>query len=82
MNQPVLFSASRPTESDPPRTGLAAAVVAVPAAVVGLLDDFLLLPHAPAIEASATTAATDFPMSERLPTFLTFPPCAPPEGST
>ena len=72
MNQPVLFSASRPIESDPPATGFPAAVVAAPAAVVPLpaavvLELFLLSPpQAAATEASTTPTAMAFHASERV----------------
>ena len=73
MNQPVLFSASRPIESEPPATGLPAAVVAAPAAVVAppaavvLLELFLLSPpQAAATEASTTPTAMAFHASERV----------------
>jgi hypothetical protein len=80
-HEPAVLFQPGPTEIDPPRTGLAAAVVAVPAAVVPLLLlSFLLLPQAAATEASASTAAMDFHASERLRTSLTFPPCASPLG--
>src|SRR6478752_671339 len=72
MYQPVLFSASSPTDNDPPATGLPAAVVAAPAAAVvpppaAVVFVLLLLspPHAAATDASTTPTATDFQTMER-----------------
>src|SRR4051812_20160538 len=72
MYQPVLFSASRPTDNDPPGTGLPAAPVKAAPAAVGtpppavVLVLLLLSPSQAAVtEMSTTPTATAFHTSER-----------------